>query len=119
MAAAETRVECVDVENADLLICAYGTASRMAKSIIKQAERELGAKIGLIRPMTAWPYPYAAFEKVSVVPEINIVGQMIDDVRIAVKGRFPVYHCGNTEQGMLNEDDILAALAKVWKEVSK
>ena len=97
----------------------------MAKSILKDAEAELGIKIGLIRPMTAWPYPSAAFDhvnpgcKAAIVPEINIIGQMIDDVKIAVKGRYPVFHCGNTLDGMLNEDNIMESIKTVWKEVNK
>lgn len=121
----ETRCETINIENADLLMCAYGTASRMVKSIIKETEAELGIKIGLIRPKTAWRYPVDVFERVNpackaaIVPEINIVGQMIDDVKIAVKGRYPVYHCGNTIEGMLNEDNIKDSIKTVWKEVSK
>lgn len=120
----ETRAEAINIEKADLLICAYGTASRMAKSIINEAEEELGITIGLIRPLTAWPYPYQTFDQVKssckavIVPEINIIGQMIDDVRIASKGRYPVYHCGNTADGMLNEDNIKDMIRKVWKEVN-
>lgn len=121
----ETRCETLGIEDADIVICAYGTASRMAKSILRDAEAELGIKIGLIRPMTAWPYPSAAFDhvnpgcKAAIVPEINIIGQMIDDVRIAVKGRYPVFHCGNTLDGMLNEDNIMESIKTVWKEVNK
>jgi len=119
----ETRAEVIGAEEADLLICAYGTASRMAKSILKETEQELGIRIGLIRPMTAWPFPAAAFDRINpackavLVPEINIIGQMIDDVRIAVKGRFPVVHCGNTADGMLNEDNIKDSIVQLWKEV--
>ena len=121
----ECRVETMSLAEADIVICAYGTASRMAKAAIRELEDELGIKIGLIRPMTAWPFPVDAFNcigencKAVIVPEINIVGQMIDDVKIAAKGRWPVYHCGNTAEGMLNEDNIIDYVKKMWTEVEK
>lgn len=122
IADSETRSECLNVGDADILICAYGTASRMARSVMRELEGELGIHIGLLRPMTAWPFPTREFERVNpgcravVVPEINIVGQMIDDVRIAMRGRCPVFHCGNTSEGMMNEDDIKYAVKEAWKE---
>ena len=121
----ECRVEALNIENADILICAYGTASRMAKSVIKELEEEMKIRIGVIRPKTAWPYPAYAFNDVGptckavIVPEINIIGQMIDDVKIAVNGRYPVYHCGNTANGMLNEDDIKNTIKAVWEELGR
>lgn len=117
----ECRVETVNVEHAELVLCAYGTASRMAKSAIKDLEEELGIRIGLIRPMTGWPFPHGAFGQIApecravIVPEINIVGQMIDDVKIAVQGKCPVLHCGNTAKGMLNEDNIKEFVRKTWE----
>ena len=83
----ETRVESIGVEDADIVLAAYGTASRMCRAAMETLKGEL--KLGLIRPKTLWPFPYEAFETVNpkckaiICPEINIMGQMIDDVRIA------------------------------------
>jgi 2-oxoglutarate ferredoxin oxidoreductase subunit alpha len=118
----ETKVEITNVEDADIVFVAYGTAARMAKSVIMDTVGS-GIKIGIIRPMTAWPFAYDAFNKINpdckaiIVPEINIMGQMIDDVKIAASGRWPVYHCGNTKAGPMNTDDIAAKLNEVWEEV--
>ena len=120
----ECKVEVVGVEDADIVFAAYGTAARMAKSVIMDMAKEKpDLKVGIIRPKTAWPFPSEAFEKINpnckavIVPEINIVGQMIDDVKIAVAGRWPVYHVGNTKNGPLNTDDITNKLIEVWEAV--
>lgn len=119
----ECRVEIIDTENADLVVCAYGTASRMAKAAIAEIKKVLNISIGIIRPMTAWPYPYNAFDQIGdgckaiIVPEINIIGQMIDDVKIGVQGRWPVYHVGNTEAGAMNENNIMDNILKIWEEL--
>ncbi|MDD4583026.1 MAG: 3-methyl-2-oxobutanoate dehydrogenase subunit beta [Eubacteriales bacterium] len=117
----ETRVEIVDVEDADIVLAAYGTAARMCRVAVE----ELGGKIklGIIRPKTLWPYPYDAFKKIGsnckaiVCPEINIIGQMIDDVRIAAAGRWPVYHVGDSATDFLTPDRIVEKVSQVWKEV--
>lgn len=115
----ETRYVAENLEDADIVVTAYGTAARMAKSAIRQIDPSV--KVGFIRPQTAWPFPAEAYAKIGpnckavFCPEINTIGQMIDDVRIAVAGRFPVYHIGNTAQGPMNEDDIINALNEYQK----
>ena len=122
----ECKVEVVGVEDADIVFSAYGTAARMAKSVIMDmAQEKPELKIGIIRPKTAWPFPYEAYDKINpnckaiIVPEINIMGQMIDDVKIAAAGRWPVYHVGNTKEGPLNTDDITNKLIEVWEAVKE
>lgn len=94
----EVRVEMTDVEDADLVFSAYGTTSRIVKSAMNIL-REEGYKVGLIRPITIWPYPYEAFKKIKsdcknvLVVEMNS-GQMTDDVKIAVEGRQKVHFYG-------------------------
>ena len=88
----EVKVESYNIEDADVVIAAYGTTSRIAKTAIAQLEKE-GYKVGLIRPISLWPYPYDEFNKISdkckgiLTVEMNS-GQMVDDVKIAVNGRF-------------------------------
>lgn len=110
----EVRYEAYGLENADIVVTAYGTAARMAKAAIKEVNTDL--KIGFIRPKTAWPFPAEVYQQINpgckaiICPEINTIGQMIDDVRIAVAGKFPVYHVGNTKTGPLNTENIIDAL---------
>lgn len=117
----ETRVEIKNLEDADIVLCAYGTASRMCKHVLKEMSGEL--KLGLIRPKTIWPYPYDAFEQIGenckaiICAEMNIIGQMIDDVRIAARGRWDVYHVGDSAKDFLSPDDIKEKILQVWKEV--
>ena len=58
----EVRYEAVDVQDADIVLVAYGTTSRIAKTAMAKA-KEQGLKVGIIRPITLWPFPTEAFEK--------------------------------------------------------
>ena len=114
----EMKVETYNIEDADVVIAAYGTTSRIAKTAIGKMEKE-GMKVGLIRPITLWPVPYDAFDKISdnckgiLTVEMN-TGQMIDDVKIAVKGRFPVSFHGRTGGMVPNPNDIIAETKKLY-----
>lgn len=119
----ETQVEIVDVEDADIVIAAYGTAARMSKLAAENLDMDL--KIGMIRPKSLWPFPYSAFEaigpkcKAVICPEINIIGQMIDDVKIAVNGKVPVYHVGDSQEESLTPKDITNKIIEVWEDINK
>ena len=121
----EGRVEEIGTEDADIILCAYGTASRYCRVAMEDMSKELNIKIGLIRPMTAWPFRYDAFDRIGknckaiIVPEICIMGQMIDDARIGAAGRWPVYHCGNTIDGPLTPENIYEKIREIWEEVKK
>lgn len=118
----ETRAELIGLEDAEIVLVAYGTAARMCKA----AREALAGKInvGILRPKTLWPYPYAAFEQIGarckaiVCPEINILGQMIDDVKIASAGRWPVFHVGDSRTDFLTPDAIIEKVRQVWKEAT-
>lgn len=90
----ETRYEAFGLEDADVVCVAYGTTARIAKNAIDELEKE-GLKVGLIRPITLWPFPFEAFDKINpdakglLTIEMSM-GQMIDDVKIASNGRWPV-----------------------------
>lgn len=91
----EIKYEAYNVsEDNEILCVAFGTASRIVKSAINDLKEE-GHSIGLIRPITCWPYPYEAVKlavgknvKKVIVFELNL-GQMLDDVKIAVEGKVP------------------------------
>lgn len=90
----EQRWESYRVEDAQVVLVAYGCSSRICKEAV-QIARTKGLKLGLIRPVTLWPFPQKAFENLEkvqgfVVVEINILGQMVDDVRLATKCQYPI-----------------------------
>lgn len=94
----EVRFEEDGTADADLVIVAFGTSARVAKSAILKA-RAQGKKVGLFRPITLWPYPsqriheLASAKKRFLVVEMN-VGQMVEDVKLAVDGQSTVEFFG-------------------------
>lgn len=95
----EQQWESYKVEDAEIIFVAYGVSSRIAKQAVKMARTE-GIKLGLIRPITLWPFPRKAFENLSpnckgfITVEMSIIGQMIEDIKSASKYSLPVYkHC--------------------------
>lgn len=114
----EQRFENQDLEDAEVVVVAYGTTARIAKTAIENL-KEKGHKVGLIRPITLWPYPEEAFKEVSdtttdyLVAEMSM-GQMIDDVRMVNEGKREIHFVGRSG-GMiptpqLIEDKILEIL---------
>jgi 2-oxoglutarate ferredoxin oxidoreductase subunit alpha len=102
--AAETRWETLQTGDADIIVVAYGITSRIAQTAIGKA-RAAGVKVGMLRPITLWPFPsnplveLCETAKAFVVFEMS-AGQMVEDVRLAVNGTRPVYFHGRTG-GML------------------
>lgn len=114
----EVRVESYNIEDADVVIAAYGTTSRIAKTAITKLEKE-GYKVGLIRPISLFPYPYDEFNKIKdackgvLTVEMN-AGQMIDDVKIALKGRMPTYFFGRTGGMVPSPEEIVNEVKKIY-----
>lgn len=113
----EQRWESFHAEDAEYLLVGYGTCGRIAKSAVLKA-REQGLKVGLIRPVTLWPFPQKAFVNLSGLKGILTVelnsGQMIEDVKLAVECRVPVQLC-RRQGGMLpSENEILAKLGQFF-----
>ena len=126
MIANECRVECLDLAEAQMVLCAYGTAARLARAVKDELEGQEGCpRLGIIRPQTLWPFPYRAFEQIGpdcravVCPELNIMGQMIRDAQIGAAGRWPVSHVGDGPDDFLTAEDIRAHVLKVWQEVKQ
>ncbi|MBD5273717.1 MAG: 3-methyl-2-oxobutanoate dehydrogenase subunit VorB [Bacteroides sp.] len=112
----ETRWEEIDVEDADYLLIAFGSIARIcAKAQEMAAER--GVKVGIVRPITLWPFPTEAIRKAAegkkgiLVVELN-AGQMIEDVRLAVHDSLPVEHFGRMGGIIPSPDEVLNALEK-------
>ncbi|MDC7124372.1 MAG: 3-methyl-2-oxobutanoate dehydrogenase subunit VorB [Spirochaetales bacterium] len=96
----ECMYEMFNCEDADVISVAYGTSSRIVRNAIKKLEND-GIKMGLIRPITLWPFPVEAFEKIGSKTKALLcvemsAGQMIDDVKIANEGRLPVEFFGRS-----------------------
>lgn len=111
----EVMVETIDLEDCDIVLSAYGTSSRICKSAKQILENE-GIKVGIIRPITLWPFPYDAFKylkcKDILVVEMNL-GQMTDDVKIAVEGKQKVHFYGRTGGKIPVTEDIVAEVQKI------
>jgi 2-oxoglutarate ferredoxin oxidoreductase subunit alpha len=114
IAANEVRFKEYRTEDADLLLVAFGTVGRVCQTVVREA-REEGIKVGLLRPVTLWPFPSARLaelaEKVRgmLVVEMN-AGQMLDDVRLAVEGRCPISFYGRMGGPIPLPDEILPEL---------
>ncbi|GAA0177859.1 3-methyl-2-oxobutanoate dehydrogenase subunit VorB [Clostridium sediminicola] len=115
----ETRFELFecDREN-DLIIVSYGTTSRICKNVVKLAEKE-GIKLGVVRPITLWPFPLEAFEKTIDKTKFGYLsvemscGQMVEDVRLAVEGRKPVSFYGRSGGMVPHPEDILEKVKEI------
>ena len=91
----ETMYESYLMEDAEICIVAFGIAARVSKNAITEARKQ-GIRAGMIRPISLWPFPYAAFEQIdytttkAVISAELSMGQMIGDVKMGVNGRLPV-----------------------------
>ena len=119
----EQEAESYLTEDADIVLVAFGGAARVARSAVNVA-REQGIKAGLVRPITLWPFPTRAIE--ALVPtakafldvEMNM-GQMVEDVRLAVAGRVPVEFFGRTGVVIPTPDEVLAAIVALNEKVGE
>lgn len=119
----EQRAETYLTEDADIVLVAFGASARIARSAVNTA-RAQGIKAGLIRPITLWPYPVDAIEatigtaKAFLTVEMNM-GQMVDDVRLAVNGRVPVEFYGRTGGVIPTPAEVLARIAEINEKVGE
>ncbi len=110
----ETRWEEIGVEDADYLIVAFGSIARICDKA-REIAAEKGIKIGIVRPITLWPFPSEAISKAAegkkgvLVVELN-AGQMVEDVRLAVHDRLPVEHFGRMGGIIPSPEEVVDAL---------
>lgn len=114
-----TMVETYNCDGADVIVTAYGTVARIVKNVIKEAAKE-GIKVGLIRPITLWPFPAAAFRQYADTPKGFLcvemsTGQMLEDVRLALNGKNTVEFHGRTGGHVPDQKDILELVRKIAK----
>jgi 2-oxoglutarate ferredoxin oxidoreductase subunit alpha len=126
----EQRYDAGYLDDAELVMVAFGFPARFVKYAVKQLREEEGLRIGYIRPITLWPYPSKVVgEAAGKVKAIGVYemnnGQMVDDVRLAVEGRCPVYSIGGISQdssgfgvgSALNVTHIQNAIRRLYNEV--
>lgn len=115
--ASEVRYKEYFLEDAETVVVGFGTAGRVALSAVREA-REQGLKVGLLRPITVSPFPFEALNQLVgqarafLVTEMN-TGQMLEDVRLAVRGRAPVEFYGRTGGVVPFPDEILNEIKRV------
>ncbi len=111
MKESEVRVESFHLKDSEIVLVAYGSVARIAKATMENA-RSMGLRVGLIRPITLWPFPddiietMASRAKKFLVVEMS-AGQMVEDVRLAVNGKAKVNFYGRMGGGIPTEDEIL------------
>ncbi len=121
IAANETRWHEYHTEDADILLVAFGTVGRICRTVVRDA-RENDMRVGLLRPITLWPFPKRRIAQLAwqvkgiLTVEMN-AGQMVEDVRLAVEGRCPVRFYGRMGGVIPLADEILTVLEKLVAEI--
>jgi len=113
----EVRFEKIMCDDADYLFVAYGSSARICSKAVEMA-REEGIKVGLLRPITLFPYPTKAIQEMcgqlkGVLAVEMSAGQMVEDVRLAVNGKVPVEHYGRLGGMIPNPNEVVEALKKL------
>lgn len=110
----EVRYEAINTDDCDYLFVAFGSMARICLKVMEIA-KEQGLKIGLLRPITLWPFPSKQIKEISqnvkgiMVVELS-AGQMIEDVKLAVECNIPVHHFGRLGGIVPDPDEVVDAL---------
>ena len=117
----DVQVEEYCMEDAEVVLTAYGICGRIAANAV-DALRSQGVKAGMIRPITVYPFPYAAYDKIDyskckgiVSVEMSIPAQFAEDVKAAVKERCAVTTCLCSGGNIMSREAVLAAVKKVME----
>jgi len=113
----ETKYEAYMTDDAEFILTAYGSVARICKNAVDELRAE-GIKAGLIRPITLWPFPYGAYEEhtkcaKNILSVEMSMGQMVEDVRIAVNGKIPVDFFGRTGGNVPYPYEVIDAVKKI------
>lgn len=113
----EQRCEVFYGDDSEIMLVAYGTPSRICRSVVEKL-RKKGKKVGMIRPITLWPFPEYVFKKLTkkvksfLVVEMSC-GQMIEDVKLAIDCARPVHFYGRTGGEIPAEDEIIKEIEDI------
>jgi 2-oxoglutarate ferredoxin oxidoreductase subunit alpha len=119
----EVLCEQYEVDDAEIVVVAYGVAARIVRSAVERA-RQQGIKVGWIRPITLWPFPTEQISraaedlKVFLTVEMSC-GQMVEDVKLAVAGKAPVLFYGRPGGGVPSIDEILEKIRQLTISVKR
>ena len=96
---------------------AYGTSARICKEVVKKSQR-FKFRVGMVRPITLWPFPKEIIRKISERVECVLTvemsaGQMVEDVKLAVEGRCPVHFYGRTGGGVPTSLEIIRKIVEI------
>lgn len=120
IAAAEQRWEGYFVEDAVLVLVAFGTAARVALGAVEEARSE-GLAVGLVRPITLWPFPYRAIRDLPAAEAVLAVemnqGQMLEDVRLGANCPVDVHFYGFGGGWVPDPDSVRQAINEFWEEL--
>ena len=114
-------METENLEEADVVFVAFGTMARLAREAM-EILGEQGIKAGLIRPISLWPFPYSAFDRVSdrtrVVISVELsMGQMMQDIKLGLQGRKPVKLISRVGGMLPTSIEVVEKTKKVLEEV--
>ena len=117
----EVHYEAIQCEDADYILVAFGTSARISQKVVELG-RVKGIKLGLLRPITLWPFPSKILNKLAntskgfLSVEMN-AGQMIEDVKLAVNGKAPVAHYGRMGGMIPSPDEVLEKVENELKKI--
>ena len=118
---AEVRYDELYTEDAEVLLMGYGIVSRVLQSVVEEARSE-NLPVGLLRPITLWPFPTKRIQEISNTAKLFFViemsnGQMVDDVRLALEGRRPTKFFGHMGGVVPTIQEILEQLKNIIKDL--
>lgn len=113
----EAMYESFLMEDAEICVTAFGIAARVSRNAVLAARAE-GIKVGLLRPITLWPFPKAPFaeaaDRVNAFISVELsMGQMIEDVELATRCKRPVYLCNRTGGMIPSPEQVLAKIKEI------
>ena len=115
----EVRFEEINCEDADIVLVAYSTCSRICKNVMKQAAAQ-GLKVGMLRPITLWPFPHKKIGEIASKSNVKAFlsvelsnGQMVEDVKLAVNGKKPVHFFGRNGGNLPSQKEILDRIIEI------
>lgn len=122
MEAEETRFDEVAINDAEVVVVAYGSVARICRAAVRKL-REAGERVGLFRPITVWPFPGVALARAADTARLFIsvemsMGQMVEDVKLAVGGRKAVKFYGRAGGCVMSVEEVVREIRKAMEEIT-